>query len=83
LSYLDAARQRIAREDNDKPQLDAVQDAWLHYRSLQCGGVYADCEAGSVRIAPGWNALNNASPPMPVCVESHTHLQHAKQATLD
>jgi uncharacterized protein YecT (DUF1311 family) len=47
--YLDAAKQRVANENNGKPQLDAAQDAWLNYRSLQCGGVYAYWEAGSYR----------------------------------
>ena len=47
--YLDAAKQRIASENNGKPQLDPAQEAWLHYRSLQCGDVYTYWEAGSYR----------------------------------
>jgi uncharacterized protein YecT (DUF1311 family) len=47
--YLDTAKQRVANENNGKPQLATEQDAWLHYRSLQCGGVYTYWEAGSYR----------------------------------
>jgi uncharacterized protein YecT (DUF1311 family) len=47
--YLNAAKERIARESSGKPQLDAAQDAWLHYRSAQCGDVYTYWEAGTYR----------------------------------
>lgn len=47
--YLNAAKERVAKEDSGKPQLDAAQDAWLHYLSAQCGDVYTYWEAGSYR----------------------------------
>jgi uncharacterized protein YecT (DUF1311 family) len=47
--YLNAAKERLARENAAKPQLDAAQDAWLKYRSAHCGDVYTYWEAGSYR----------------------------------
>lgn len=47
--YLAVAKERIARENSGKPQLDAAQAAWLQYRSAQCGDVYKYREAGTYR----------------------------------
>ena len=47
--YLNTARERIAKENSAKPQLDASQDAWLRYRLAQCGDVYTYWQAGTYR----------------------------------
>ena len=47
--YLAVAKERIARENSGKPQLDAAQAAWLQYRSAQCGDVYTYWQAGTYR----------------------------------
>lgn len=47
--YLDAAKLQIAKEDLGKPQLDAAQEAWIQYRSLECGDVYIYQAKGTYR----------------------------------
>jgi len=47
--YLSAAKDRLAKEDMGKPQLDAAQEVWLKYRSAQCGDVYTYWAAGTYR----------------------------------
>lgn len=58
-NYPDAAKQRIGEENNGKPQLDTAQEAWLRYRSVQCGDVYTYWEAGLVATGLIWNAKLN------------------------
>lgn len=47
--YLGAAKERIAKENEGVPKLDAAQSAWTRYRSAQCGDVYRYWEQGTYR----------------------------------
>ncbi len=47
--YLEAAKERIAKDKTNELSLDDAQKAWLNYRSLQCGDVYKYWIQGTYR----------------------------------
>ena len=47
--YLAVAKERIAKADLGKPQLDIAQTAWRQYRTTHCGDVYTYWAAGTYR----------------------------------
>lgn len=47
--YLDAAKERIARDKITGPNLDATQAEWSRYRTMHCGDVYQYWAEGTYR----------------------------------